>query len=171
VDELKKYQEHLRDMYALVLQGKMDEAFKKAQDGALKYEATYKALGETLRIKEDLAKRRYESALAVYASSRETSIVLVVAGLLLALVLGWVISQMIARPLKNTVTILEAMARGDLTQEVTVDRKDEIGRMAEALSACSATSATPWRTRSAWRRTWPRAATNCAGRPGRSRRG
>ena len=38
------------------------------------------------------------------------------------------------RPLHSMVTALEALARGDLSREVDVDTRDEVGRMADALN-------------------------------------
>ena len=61
-------------------------------------------------------------------------LVLALAGLLLALIIGWVTARLIATPLRDTAHVLEAVAMGDLTQRVTVDSQDEVGRIAVALN-------------------------------------
>src|SRR5208337_4387821 len=70
----------------------------------------------------------------VYLVSRQMMLALIVGGVLLGMVLGLLIAREIATPLKNTVLVLEAVAQGDLSQRATVDRRDEIGRMAVALN-------------------------------------
>ncbi|WP_460796550.1 HAMP domain-containing protein, partial [Nocardioides pacificus] len=57
-----------------------------------------------------------------------------VIGVALAGVLTWFIARMMTRPLGRTVTVLEAVAAGDLSQELEVDSTDEVGRMGTALN-------------------------------------
>ena len=55
-------------------------------------------------------------------------------GLLLAGVLGMTLSAMVTRPVAKAVTFSQLIADGDLTQQLDVRRKDEIGQMARALN-------------------------------------
>jgi methyl-accepting chemotaxis protein len=52
----------------------------------------------------------------------------------LALILGFWIAGIVARPLAQVVEALEALAKGDLTARVTVNTRDEAGRLAAALN-------------------------------------
>ena len=58
---------------------------------------------------------------------------------LISLAVGFVCAFFIARgivkPLARSVKVLEAMAKGDMTQQLDVTSKDEVGRMAQALNA------------------------------------
>jgi methyl-accepting chemotaxis protein len=52
----------------------------------------------------------------------------------LGLGLGVLLAGMVSRPLHAAVRALEALAAGDVTQRLSVDTRDEVGRMAAALN-------------------------------------
>jgi len=54
-------------------------------------------------------------------------------GVLLAVVLGLIISRMITKPVLLGVRAAEGLAAGDLNQRIDLDQKDEIGALAAAL--------------------------------------
>jgi signal transduction histidine kinase/HPt (histidine-containing phosphotransfer) domain-containing protein/ActR/RegA family two-component response regulator len=61
----------------------------------------------------------------------------IVAALIAAALGGWAVYRLatsLTRSLERTVSVLEAMAAGDLTQRLPVERPDEMGRMAEAMN-------------------------------------
>ena len=64
---------------------------------------------------------------------------LVMAALLLAvgLAMAWQLVRSITRPLDQAVNAIDAIAAGDLTQELHSTRKDEFGHMLRSLSAMS----------------------------------
>jgi len=66
-----------------------------------------------------------------------TSLMIIVMAVLVTATVVWRVGIMI-RPLKNAVNVLEAISKGDLTQTVTYDKNDEIGRMARALNIATA---------------------------------
>jgi methyl-accepting chemotaxis protein len=55
--------------------------------------------------------------------------------LVLGVLLGWLITRSITRPLAQAVHIAETVARGDLTQRVAIHSNDETGRLLQALQA------------------------------------
>ena len=56
---------------------------------------------------------------------------------LLIIILGFVLSRSIVRPLGNGVEFARAVADGDLTRRMDIARNDEIGELAEALNHAS----------------------------------
>ncbi|MHC1711142.1 MAG: methyl-accepting chemotaxis protein [Solidesulfovibrio sp.] len=54
-------------------------------------------------------------------------------GVILAVILGLVISRMITKPILLGVKAAEGLAAGDLDQRIDIDQKDEIGALASAL--------------------------------------
>ena len=54
-------------------------------------------------------------------------------GLVLALLAGLTVTRSVTRPLRRTVTVLEAVARGDLDERLELGSRDEVGRMGAAL--------------------------------------
>ncbi len=85
-----------------------------------------------------LATSATNASLAANESSASGSRVLVLVLGLLALVLAVVaalgIIVSVTRPLGETVSVLETVASGDLTRKVSIESKDEIGRMAASLN-------------------------------------
>jgi len=57
--------------------------------------------------------------------------------MLLSIILGSFIAASIAKPLSSGVDLAKAIADGDLTQQVEIKRKDEIGLLADALNQMS----------------------------------
>jgi methyl-accepting chemotaxis protein len=89
----------------------------------------------------DLAQMKAENAKGasiettrIYESSRLFMIVLVLAGIFIGIVLGVFISRIISRPLKQGVDLAAAVAAGDLTQDLDIHTKDELGQLASALN-------------------------------------
>jgi signal transduction histidine kinase len=58
--------------------------------------------------------------------------------LLLSAVVGWLLSQAIARPVKQLTTAARAVSRGHLDQEVPVGAKDELGQLSRAFNEMTA---------------------------------
>uniref|UniRef100_UPI0020278AB0 HAMP domain-containing protein n=1 Tax=Actinotalea sp. C106 TaxID=2908644 RepID=UPI0020278AB0 len=78
----------------------------------------------------DLAVAAAQSA---YETGRAVVIIVVVITGALSLGLAWFVGRGIARPVGEVVRVLDAVADGDLTQEITVHSRDEIGQMADSL--------------------------------------
>ncbi|WP_305043317.1 methyl-accepting chemotaxis protein [Geoalkalibacter sp.] len=57
-----------------------------------------------------------------------------VAALLIGIVLAWFITRLITRPIIQGVAFAESVAAGDLSQQLAIDQKDEIGQLAGALN-------------------------------------
>jgi methyl-accepting chemotaxis protein len=92
------------------------------------------SLGELARMKEILAEKADNATDLEYASARTMLIAIGVVGTVLALLLGYIISQMIARPLVAASSLITAVAGGDLRSTVEVTSKDEVGQMLTAVN-------------------------------------
>ncbi|HZZ77340.1 MAG TPA: methyl-accepting chemotaxis protein [Gemmataceae bacterium] len=104
-------------------------------EGDKLYNAAFRELKDVIRATHTSGERKAgETAKSVLSDTRTTMIVLVLVGVILGQMVGVTIARMTAGPLKDTVRILEAVAAGDLTRRVTVDRADEIGQMYGALN-------------------------------------
>jgi methyl-accepting chemotaxis protein len=84
--------------------------------------------------KEKEGKQAYADGTALYTHLRDKLIAIIAFAVMLSLVAGYIIAQMISRPLVETVGVLEKMAAGDLTVGVDLQTKDEVGKMANALN-------------------------------------
>ncbi|UCF09647.1 MAG: HAMP domain-containing protein, partial [Candidatus Bipolaricaulota bacterium] len=62
-----------------------------------------------------------------------TSIIIGVSGMALLAVITWFIASGLSKPIGKITAIANRMARGDLTHQIDVERKDEIGQLADAF--------------------------------------
>jgi methyl-accepting chemotaxis protein len=96
-----------------------------------------KPIGKALDalIETGLARTHEEGAAITQlaAQAERTIIVVTIAALIAAALLARFITQGITAPIRVAVDAAEAVARGDLTQEITPDRADETGRLLKAL--------------------------------------
>jgi methyl-accepting chemotaxis protein len=127
----------VRDEKVLSLssQGKKEEAYANAKsEGAERYQAMVAAINGVIDLKEKNAKVRYEEAQNTYTRSRTVMLGFIVGGILAGLALGYFIASLIAKGLKQVVTVTEQAAAGDLTVRAQLDSKDELGQMGAALN-------------------------------------
>lgn len=78
----------------------------------------------------------------IIVSGRQSSFVigiLLAAGILVGISLGWVYTLLITGPLKEAVRFADKIAQGDLTQKINVNQKDEIGILVQAMNAMAET--------------------------------
>jgi methyl-accepting chemotaxis protein len=92
------------------------------------------ALEELMVIGERAAAGSLRDARADARRSQLVVFAFIGLALLLSLTLALGIARTFSRPLRRTAQVLRNLADGDLTQRLPVDRRDEIGEMAEALN-------------------------------------
>ena len=66
--------------------------------------------------------------------SKYTVIFALAAGVLVGVIAAFVITRGITKPVNKTVGVLQSVAKGDYSQKLDIDSKDEIGQMAVALN-------------------------------------
>ncbi len=93
-----------------------------------------KALDELSDRKVAAMEKTADATWASYKKRTGVVISVVLASITSAVLLGIVITGLIARPLRGAVRVLEALAEGDLTQRMETGNRDEVGRMARALN-------------------------------------
>ncbi|TXK71790.1 methyl-accepting chemotaxis protein [Paenibacillus sp. N3.4] len=69
----------------------------------------------------------------LYQSSRVLTISIIVIAVLISISFGYIIAQVIARPLKRMVELVAKVAEGDLTQIAHTDTKDEVGLLGNSI--------------------------------------
>ncbi|BCJ55578.1 hypothetical protein Asp14428_70530 [Actinoplanes sp. NBRC 14428] len=74
-----------------------------------------------------------DSGASTYRAAYVSIAVVLAVGLLLAIAFALLVARLIVRPLTELTRSAEAMAAGDLTVDVPVTGRDEVGRMAAAL--------------------------------------
>ncbi len=80
------------------------------------------------------AKDSYEASQAMAARIYNTAIAAIVLGAILIVVSSVTLLRSIMRPLDRVLGHFDAMARGDLSGEIAVDRRDEMGKLLHGLA-------------------------------------
>lgn len=80
------------------------------------------------------AEEDYTNSNKIFSASYRTMLIIVVVALFSAIILGILISTMISKRLNKIVKFTEAIGRGDLTSNIDINSKDEIGRVVIALN-------------------------------------
>jgi methyl-accepting chemotaxis protein len=92
------------------------------------------ALNNLAAVEDRAAQQQMEQARDSANLVRMLTLALVGGALAFAMVIAVLVSRSIARPLGQTVTVLEALAQGRLDLRLQVRGRDEVGRMSEALN-------------------------------------
>lgn len=124
--ELRNLAGQAESMYAEMNDLAMVQAREK-QKMALGY------LSRIIEINENVAEQAKQDAKDEASRASIISISFMVAGSVLALLLGYILSKSITGPVMKGVSFAKKLSEGDLTETVDVYQKDEIGVLAEAL--------------------------------------
>ena len=84
--------------------------------------------------KENLGEKAFQENEELYVHARMLLWVTAAVATVLALILGWVIAQMIARPLGAAVGFANQVAQGDLSSKLEVTSTDEVGQLLGRLN-------------------------------------
>ncbi len=118
----------------MVGEGRRDEAVKKMNAECRPLlAALLAATGEYIEYDHQQAQARVHSANQAYAQDRAITIAVCVTAALAAGTLGWFLSNAVTKPLLRAVKLAEAVASGDLSSHIVVDRHDETGQLLAAL--------------------------------------
>ncbi|MBV5319017.1 MAG: HAMP domain-containing protein [Desulfobulbaceae bacterium] len=140
----KKLYPASEQVFALV--GKMEAIADKANEKFLKMNkllleeaATYQtttfgAIDKMIKKANDISIESVSSANDIANRGRLITIIVLIAGVILAVTLGFLLTYIITKPLYKGVDLAKAMASGDLTKTMDVDQQDEIGILAKSLN-------------------------------------
>jgi methyl-accepting chemotaxis protein len=134
-DSQPEYRTLVRNVVSLKTAGQQQAALEEMGRAVRVRERAEAALDGFATIEERRAKETYDESAAVYSSTRRLLAGIAGGSILVALALGWLIAGLISRPLKRSVEVLEAVAKGDMTRTIEIDTTDEVGRMAHSLNA------------------------------------
>ncbi len=90
-------------------------------------------LKELLAYEQQLSRQQHTSAGATFAFVIKALLVTLAVTILLSFLMNVSMAKLITRPLQQTVGVIQEIAEGDLTREIRLDTKDEIGDLARAV--------------------------------------
>ena len=95
---------------------------------------TFLAIDKIVKKAEEVTRSTVNDAKVGARRGQMITIACLVAGVVLAITLGFLLTHLITKPLFKGVDLAKAMAAGDLTQTMDVNQKDEIGVLAQSLN-------------------------------------
>ncbi len=126
---------HKSDELAQALKDKHNGKTEAAKEAASQaFHAAFDAMQQDTKLNDDGAEQSRQGAEAAYRASRAWVVGILVACVGLGLLMAFSITKAIVGPVKKTVEVLESLAKGDLTQQLSLETKDEMGDMARSLN-------------------------------------
>lgn len=92
------------------------------------------AAADAISLKDKVSKRAYDESKEVYTRLSTAMLGMMLFSVVLALSLGVFLARLVSGPMARAVEAFRALAGGDLTCKLTVDTKDEVGQMAQAMN-------------------------------------
>jgi methyl-accepting chemotaxis protein-1 (serine sensor receptor) len=111
-----------------ILNGRMEEVFRPLRE----------TMDKLIELQMEVGQQEFENSQRSYASFRVLAIALLLTGLALAASIGFWLVRSITIPLDRAVRAAQAVAAGDLTQEIPVSSNDETGKLLAALREMNA---------------------------------
>jgi methyl-accepting chemotaxis protein len=131
MDEYMKAREEL--ILKPIVDGRREDAVKNASLTIVKLNAAVDSLRDTVELSRTSGTRKYKESQDLHVSSRAFLGGVVLIGIVVGIAGSLGLARLITQPLRATMTVLEAAAKGDLTKRADASQSDEIGRMAQAL--------------------------------------
>jgi methyl-accepting chemotaxis protein len=130
--ELKEYSRKASDVIDMV-----SADFSTATTMMVPAENTYQNLSKTLQILWDLeinlSRERFDFSIQSFREVMQVSVSVLIAAVLLALFASFAVAGLITSPVKKVIEVVKRTADGDLTQEIFLDSKDEIGDLVRSF--------------------------------------
>ncbi|MFB5269053.1 methyl-accepting chemotaxis protein [Paenibacillus enshidis] len=132
---MAEYIKYLEQAKLLAMDG--DAArFNEFKDGTLKVSGNQviSTLQKLIEINVSYAQDTKNQSDQAYQSALVLSIILIAGSILLSILLGYLVSRSISRPLGHMVSLLERVSQGDLTSKSPFQTKDEVGLLSQSLN-------------------------------------
>ena len=131
----KAYNESRSNTYRWALAGEFDKAKLNAQtDAGVKFKVVDEKLNRLIEIQAEVGDEMNKQAEANYVYIRNLIIIITVIVVIIAIILVILLTKMIATPLREMITnVSNKLADGDLTIDVEVAGKDEIGQLQQSM--------------------------------------
>ncbi|MBI3479052.1 MAG: Tar ligand binding domain-containing protein [Nitrosomonadales bacterium] len=97
------------------------------------YPAVRESLDALIKLQLEVAKSEYEQSVSRYNTSRIVAISLILLGIALAALMGFMLVRGIGRGLQSAIGVAEKIARGDLSSQISIASHDEIGKLLVAM--------------------------------------
>ena len=108
-------------------------ALNASTDAAPKFSALRDTVFALLDLQGTAAAQEYKTAQGHYENIFMTSVVVMILGVSLAIIVGFLLIRAIVGPLNEAIAVANAVAAGDLTSRIEANSTNETGRLLQAL--------------------------------------
>lgn len=99
-----------------------------------KFQNLSKRLHELWALEKDLSRARYDLSIGSFGSTLKIFILVLVVAVGMSLIASFLMARLITSPIHETIRVIGKIAEGDLTQEVGLSSKDEIGALTRSVN-------------------------------------
>ncbi|WP_243371036.1 methyl-accepting chemotaxis protein [Geotalea sp. SG265] len=132
---LKEYGPVREEIVTATLSGDRETALDIMRTQGLSYERKIdEAIKKLFDMKIAMAEQRNKANNSTARNATIEMASFAIAGMVIAILFGLLIARQITAPLMSVVDFARAIAQGDLTHHLQMDRKDETGQLAEAVN-------------------------------------
>jgi len=109
---------------ATMFMGTADEKFQKLNG----------SLHDLLDLENKLSQERYDSSLRSFSAALKIFIIATGIVIGLSVLISLLIARLVTSPVSKTMEVIQRIAEGDLTQEIELTSRDEIGQLAQSVN-------------------------------------
>jgi methyl-accepting chemotaxis protein len=132
--EAVKYNQAVRQVMDMIAAGDTSTASILMGQADDSFQLLNKSLSELMVLEKTLSKAKYDESVAGIESVIKQFAAISVIAIVISLLLNILMGRLIVTPLHEAVAVIGKIAEGDLTQEITVKSRDEIGELANSVN-------------------------------------
>ncbi len=99
-----------------------------------KYDALNKIVSDLHTLQNKLSDQNYAQSIANFNITMVLFIIIFVAAVVLSIVVSMIVTRMILKPVQETIGVMKKLADGDLTQNINMESRDEIGELVASVN-------------------------------------
>jgi methyl-accepting chemotaxis protein len=108
---------------ATMFMGSADETFQKLNG----------SLHDLLDLENKLSQDQHDRSLKSFSAASQILLLVLIVAIGLSLLISLLTARLVTRPVSKTMEVIQRIAEGDLTQEVQLTSRDEIGQLAQSV--------------------------------------
>lgn len=106
-------------------------AFGMAEDAFISLD---KSLRDLNTLEDKLSKQKYEYSIQVANTTLTIFLFVLLIAVVVSVLASLFVKRLILEPIRETITVLRELAEGDLTKEIRLQSKDEIGELVQSVN-------------------------------------
>lgn len=99
-----------------------------------KFEDVDKSLRAVNALEDKLSKGKYEGSVALASTTLKIFLFVMLVAIVISYLTSVSVTRLILRPIKQTIAVLQRLAEGDLTQDIQLQSRDEIGDLIQSVN-------------------------------------